>query len=88
MLLAASHDKPLSRHQVALPSCPAPLRSLLGGTAGALLVLIIPGLVAAAGGCSGGCTAMQRTAGALLALAGALLIAATLLRVALFPAPS
>lgn len=67
----------------------APCRSVLGGTSGALLVLIVPGLVAASGAHSNGDSApLQRAAGCLLLLVGAVVLAATVLRLALFPTPA
>ncbi len=63
-------------------------RSVLGGTAGALLVLVIPGLVSVAGPRpSGSGTILELATGCLLLLAGSVVVAATVLRAMLFPAP-
>ena len=60
---------------------------MLGGTAGALLVVVIPGLVSVARprpSSSG--TFLELATGCLLLLAGSVVVAATVLRTMLFPA--
>lgn len=73
-----------------LPAHNAPLDcSVLGGTAASVLVLIVPGVVAAFGARpDGDSAALQRAGGCVLLLAGFVVFAATLLRLALFPAPA